>query len=289
MNSESRVKKLLPKTLTSYDLLKTIALLLMLVDHTGHYFFPDENWFRIFGRLCVPIWFFLIGYARTREIAIPALIGVVLIGLGNIVAGETLFPLSILITLMIGRYYIDVWMRPARIGGEALAGLFFILFFLFFPTGLFMEYGTLGLLFTVMGGMCRYRQDYPVVREQGYDAQLRLYAIGSFAAFTIIQCIQMTYLDAPQFFTLIGGMIIVGIVLARFHMAELHNMTAALPKFAVGLLQLTGRRTLEIYVLHLLIFKGLAMIYDADRFQFMKWRWAPEGTIKIFDYLLKLL
>lgn len=285
MNSQSGTKKVLPAALTSYDLLKTVAIILMIVDHTGHYFFPDESWFRIFGRMCVPIWFFLIGYARTRDISKLALIGAVLVALGNIVAGETLFPLSILVTLMIGRYFIDVWMRPARIGGEALAGLYFILLFLSFPTSIVIEYGTIGFLFTVFGGMCRYRQDCPQVRESGYDRQVQLFACASFAGFIVIQSAHMTYLSGAQFFTLLGGMVVVGVILARFYSAEMENMTVVIPKFITRSIQFTGRHTLEIYVVHLLLFKALAIIYDPDRFVFMEWRWTSEST----EVLLKSL
>ncbi len=49
------MNKILPRDLTSYDLLKTLAVILMIIDHVGHHFFPDEMWFRVVGRLCVPI------------------------------------------------------------------------------------------------------------------------------------------------------------------------------------------------------------------------------------------
>ena len=65
----SVVRQSLPKELTSYDLLKSLAVILMICDHIGYFFFPEEMWFRTLGRLCLPIWFFLIGYARGDEVS----------------------------------------------------------------------------------------------------------------------------------------------------------------------------------------------------------------------------
>ena len=46
----------------SHDWLKAIAITLMVVDHIGVYFFPEEYLFRFVGRFSFPIFFFLIGY-----------------------------------------------------------------------------------------------------------------------------------------------------------------------------------------------------------------------------------
>lgn len=53
---------------TTTDMLKAVALLLILVDHIGHFLADDWPILRVIGRLGVPIFFFLIGFARTRDI-----------------------------------------------------------------------------------------------------------------------------------------------------------------------------------------------------------------------------
>lgn len=280
-------KQKFPSVLTSYDLLKTIAVLLMVIDHIGIYFYPDESWFRVLGRLCVPIWFFLIGYARTRDISLKVLLGAVLIAVGNMAAGEVLLPLSILVTLMIGRYYVDVWMRPARKGGEAFAGLFFFLLILYMPASIIFEYGTLGFLFTVFGALCRYRQDSGEKLSDEYTRQITFFAAASFVVFTVLQAMPMKYLDGAQLCVLVLGMAAVYFVLNRFRYSELVNITNALPSFFVRLFQLTGRYTLEIYVLHLLVFKMYGLYADPERFQFMGWSWASEGTVSFLEAIMK--
>jgi len=50
-------------SLTRWDALKFIALLLMFVDHAGAFYFLDEQWLRGVGRACAPIFLFLAGFA----------------------------------------------------------------------------------------------------------------------------------------------------------------------------------------------------------------------------------
>ncbi len=56
------------RTVTNYDVLKTLAVFLMIADHVGLYLYPDFEMLRVLGRLSLPIWFFLIGFARSRDV-----------------------------------------------------------------------------------------------------------------------------------------------------------------------------------------------------------------------------
>ncbi|MFN3701144.1 MAG: TraX family protein [Alphaproteobacteria bacterium] len=276
----------LSPALTSYDILKTLAIVLMIIDHVGAYFYPDESWFRVLGRLCVPIWFFLIGYARTRDIAIFALVGAGLIALGNMFAGETLFPLSILVGLMIGRYCIDALMGAMLRGGEALLGLFFMLLLLWILTGFLFEYGTMGLLFTVSGASCRYWQLYQDKLRPDFRRDTLLFMLASFVVYLITQAAPMEQLSGIQFFVLVFGLAAVGAILWRFQSAELPHISAATPKILRLAIQFTGRRTLEIYVLHLLAFKALAVYLYPDRFPMFEWKWVNESMMTFLKAMI---
>lgn len=279
-------RKILPSNLTSYDLLKTIAIILMVIDHIGFFFYPDESWFRVLGRLCVPIWFFLIGYARTREIPLRMYIAIGILAASSMIVGGQLFPLTILVTLMIGRRFIDTWMGAGRKGGEALAGLFFMLALLGMPSGILFEYGTFGLLFTVFGAMCRYRQDYPELEKgESFDKQIFYFAAASFLTFIVLQAAPMKVLTGFQFSVLLGGMIGIYYILRRFQPAELPNISNKLPGFIKKTVQYTGRRTLEIYVAHLVAFKLAALHTQPERFQFLEWSWTHEKV----ESFLKLI
>ena len=50
------------------DWLKTAAIILVAVDHFGHFFMEDDRWWSVFGRLAAPTFFFLMGYAQTRKV-----------------------------------------------------------------------------------------------------------------------------------------------------------------------------------------------------------------------------
>jgi hypothetical protein len=50
------------------DWLKTAAIILVAVDHFGHFFMQDDRWWSVFGRLAAPTFFFLLGYAQTRTV-----------------------------------------------------------------------------------------------------------------------------------------------------------------------------------------------------------------------------
>ena len=52
----------------NFDWLKTFAIIMVVVDHTGYFFIDDAAWWSVFGRLAAPVFFFLLGYARSRTI-----------------------------------------------------------------------------------------------------------------------------------------------------------------------------------------------------------------------------
>jgi peptidoglycan/LPS O-acetylase OafA/YrhL len=57
-----------PQTVDSTDWLKTAAIILVSIDHVGHFFMEDDRWWGALGRLAAPIFFFLMGYAQTRTV-----------------------------------------------------------------------------------------------------------------------------------------------------------------------------------------------------------------------------
>lgn len=64
----SAVRVPLPRAVTTTDLWKAAAIVLVLVDHYGLYFVADPAPWRLAGRLAAPVFFFLIGYAPTDRV-----------------------------------------------------------------------------------------------------------------------------------------------------------------------------------------------------------------------------
>ncbi|MBL4805062.1 MAG: hypothetical protein JKY71_09370 [Alphaproteobacteria bacterium] len=253
--------KSFPNGLTSYDLLKTLAILLMLVDHAGYFFFMDEMWFRVIGRLSVPIWFFLIGFSTTREVPKLFWIAAVLVMLSTIAAGEYLFPLNILFTLIIARMVADWLYHRAMRNKEAFAGMFFFLFLLSGPTLIFSEYGTLGLLFTLMGAICRNRDKLLAPRWM-----LLSYHAACLFGYIIVQGLLMPELTQVQFWFLVVCM--AGLQW-MFHRFDKHVFEGWTPQkfFPLYLVQFTGRYTLEIYVVHLIVLRAIVVMTQPERFE----------------------
>ena len=59
-----------PYIVDNTDWLKTAAIILVSIDHFGYFFIENADWWSVVGRLAAPPFFFLIGYARTRNIPV---------------------------------------------------------------------------------------------------------------------------------------------------------------------------------------------------------------------------
>lgn len=264
----------LPKALTSYDLLKTLAILLMVIDHVGYFFFPEEAWFRVVGRLCVPIWFFLIGYANTREIPRLWWSAAIAVFLSAIITGGYIFPVNILFTLIFARFAIDwVMMRGLR-NHEAFAGMFFLCVLLSLPSMIFVEYGFIGILFAMMGYMRRHKSALEMKPRPYW-----MFVAGSAGAYILMQAMLMESLSAVQLGALITGMGAVVFLLHGFKGQTYPHLKGA----AFWAFQFCGRRTLEIYAFHLLAFRAASMILNPDRFSAFDFTlFANENLTRLF-------
>ncbi len=141
----------LSRNLTSYDLLKSFAVLLMLVDHVGYYFAPDEAWLRVAGRFCVPVWFFLIGYARSRDLSPRLWVGAAILVIASGVTGMGFFPFNMLVTIIILRLGLDAVMAGTQQSRQALWQIGVLFLALTFITAYAFEYGTLAFVMAMFG------------------------------------------------------------------------------------------------------------------------------------------
>ena len=63
-NDMTRIKP----SVDNFDWLKTFAIIMVVVDHTGYFFIDDASWWSVFGRMAAPVFFFLLGYARSSTV-----------------------------------------------------------------------------------------------------------------------------------------------------------------------------------------------------------------------------
>ena len=173
----------LPLDLTSYDLLKAIAVVIMIVDHIGMYFFPDDLWWRSIGRIGFPVWFFLVGHASGRDIPTKLWGGALLLVAGDIIVGKSLFALNALVTIIIIRLIIDPVMRISLKSQWVLWSLAALLTLLIVPSGFISEYGTMGLITAIYGYMVRHKA------KINNDALIFRYMVFALLVFVIYQLI----------------------------------------------------------------------------------------------------
>jgi len=251
-----------PAALTSYDLLKFTALLLMVVDHIGVFFFPEETWLRVMGRFSAPIWLFLIGYARSREVP-TLLIGTLIFMASNFVLGVPIFSLVILGTMLICRLTIDPLMAGIIRAPVALYPVAAILFILAIPSFPYIEYGTTAMLFVMAGYMVRNKEDIPFTHSQ--VLQFAVIAAGLHA---LIQIFMFNGSTFPQ--KAVTGLGIIGVTLAltAFRPMTFESLTAKLTHVGAGIVKIGGRWSLEFYVVHLLLLKAYVAIRHPELFRF---------------------
>lgn len=265
--------KVLPRELTSYDLFKCAAVLLMIVDHVGYYFFPEQDWWRVFGRLCVPIWFFLIGYAQSRDLGPKLWGGMIILTVASMAAGMYVFPLNILATVIIVRLCIDRVAEHLLKDSRVFWSFNAVMMFVALPTMLTVEYGTMAVMLALFGWyMRKAQQGDPRVTPQIILNQMAV----SMAVYVGWQYMMFQF-SQPQMLVLTVGMLAVFMLLRLFRPVSIPGTGEGVRGALLAPVRVMGRYTLEIYVLHLLLFKALVLYTAPQTYQFMQWSWSALG------------
>ncbi|MGH1376308.1 MAG: TraX family protein [Alphaproteobacteria bacterium] len=273
------MNKILPRDLTSYDLLKTLAVILMIIDHVGHHFFPDEMWFRVVGRLCVPIWFFLIGYADTVKVSKFLWLGAFLVGGSALIAGQFLLPLNILFTIILFRFVRQGVLARSLHSPEALRGMFLILLFFTLASYAVFEYGSIAMMFVLMGFIVRHKE---AVYERIERKYILMFVCASFFSFYFWQGMLLPSANYAQATLMLLGFGCVGWILWHFRSVVYVDAHQHIAPSLIKFLQFMGRRTLEIYVAHILIFRAICMYLFPDDYRFLEWDYVPVSLIAPF-------
>ena len=242
--------------ITTTDILKLVGLALVLVDHYGLFFDPDETWWRVFGRPAAPIFFFLIGFARTG--AIPAswlVLGAILTGLDIISDGwdsslNILFSFALLrLVLPHAESFIAHKRFALPLLALALAALAPLL-------GNVIEYGLSGWLWALLGLSAR----LALVGEPG-SARARnvvalicgLYYLTSESLFWHLDFVQIIILAL-----LIGALVA---TLLAFRRKDLESHP---PAPLAQALNWIGRRSLEIYAASTIAMQVVSLVLDSE-------------------------
>lgn len=271
---------------TTLDLLKTWAVLLMVLDHAGFFFLAGiggdiSEWCRILGRLSVPVWFFLIGYARTRDVSRVLIVSAAFLLVMHMVYGWFIFPLNVLFSIIVIRIVLNPVMRFMYQSRGYFWLTLFGLFIALIPSLFWMEYGTLGLLIALYGAAIRRDQDVqqgaclPFGNLQERTGQtpmdlkvLYIAALIMFYAATLY----LFHFDRMQMAVMIIACALVLHVLSRLDVREVRGRFSPLVS---STLRWTGRHTLMIYVVHLTCFHIISWGVSAGSLphRFGQWEW----------------
>jgi len=135
------------------DWLKAGAITMVVVGHIGYFFIDDGAWWSVFGRMAAPVFFFLMGYARSRRIPFKWIfLGAALTLLDSWNNDWDWMPLNILFSLALIRlvrpYVLDVMQRY---GWVSLVVITAVLVALLPAAGEAFDYGAEGWLWALFG------------------------------------------------------------------------------------------------------------------------------------------
>ncbi len=182
-------------------------------------------------------------------------------------SGMAVFPLNVLFTIIVIRMFIDWVAERVFKDVEWAVYILISLIFLAVFTIFFFEYGTISFLFAILGYAVRNRQK---IAWKNYG--LYIYTLFSFVMFSIYTELSFGF-DILQLIVFAIGTLFVLYVLLNFKRKIYKEYTRKVPQIFVFLIQIMGRHTLLLYVIHLALFKIYAVYSGDPRFEWFRFIW----------------
>jgi peptidoglycan/LPS O-acetylase OafA/YrhL len=258
MNPAPVVVSLSGRAVTTTDLLKTIALLFVAIDHVGYYFIDDAEWWRVFGRIAAPIFFFLIGFARSRSVPWTWLALGGLITVLDVAGSDD--PLDARLNILLN-FALIRWALPlleGRILASRLGTIAFIaICALIAPyIGRGLEYGAEGWLWALTGLLARRLSDGAGGRDSGSSDLLIASALFAGLVYFIVEA-DAHHVDGAALVVLGGLIVALVAVLLNFRRRDLPHPP---PEPLAAILRFGGRWSLELYAAHLILLEVWTLV-----------------------------
>lgn len=235
----------------SYDLLKVIAIITMIIDHIGLFFYPDISSFRVIGRISYPLFAFCIGYNQKYKLDNTLIMLAVIMCLTHVIIWPKLGGMvkvsilnsSILPSIIITRILLNYTSHMIKANNMYLWA--FILWFFAFSSNSIFQYGTAGIVLTICGYLSSALKNSKEYRTFLY-INLILYVGFEYSLFRI---------NLFGLLIFIFEFYILSIILKNFSIIPIN-----IPKTLEKALLLTSRYALIIYFVHFQIFKMIYVI-----------------------------
>tara|TARA_R110002110_G_scaffold257491_1_gene473488 strand:+ start:19708 stop:20457 length:750 start_codon:yes stop_codon:yes gene_type:complete len=229
----------------THDLLKAIAILLMIIDHIGYYFYPEKLWFPLIGRGAAPIFYFLVGYTGKVNCRFSLLVYGCILSVSTALLITHTFWINILYTFVMASLLIQYF--PAKSTQHSAKVLIFVsLAMLHLILFRYIEYGTSGILIALTANWHIHKARHSAI-----------WLAMSLAFHFIWQAVTFPFIaDVNLIFSLVS---IGCLYWIAFNIYQLKTLPCPKP-IRITILALS-RYSLEIYFYHLILFQIISMIY----------------------------
>ena len=228
--------------LNSHDLLKIIAISLMIIDHIGEFLYPEFLWLRLLGRSAAPLFFFLIGYVNHLHLRPTLFI------YGFILTITAYFQFNhVFINVLLNMIFIQycLWMFPP----EKISLPWRCVFFVAAVAvncwlSAYVEYGLLGLLFAYSARLIALR-----------SPQASYWMGFTLIAYVVWETILFGFYKNPVFVY-----IFVGMLTGLYFIFMYYRMFTLKPRRWQIPLLLLSRYSLDIYFFHFIGLQGVFLL-----------------------------
>lgn len=230
----------------THDLLKAIAIITMIIDHCGLYLADGNLWMRVVGRSAAPLFFFVVGTAKSFRFRLDLVIYGLLLTLITYCT-EQLFYFNILLSFVLIKWVLTYY-NPRNSTSTQLIYLFIVLAIAQLYIHAWLEYGSFGLLFAFAGRLISQN-----------DPRGKYWTIASLVIYLLIESYYF------NFFMNAGYVILFGLIsiLLCFAMICFKFRTWAMPRILNYSILFLSRYSLQIYFIHLAGLKIYTKMIDS--------------------------
>ncbi len=228
--------------LNTHDRLKIIGILLMIIDHVGQFFFPENMWLRLIGRGAAPLFFFLVGYDNRLRISVALLAyGIILSFTGFLLNGHLW--INILLNFILSDRFLHFF-PPQRLRSHSRLAIFACIMLITCVIFPYVEYGLFGLLIAFSARLLALK-----------DPQGQYYLLATLLFYYVSQAIMFGFFVAQSYLVAFGIL-----TLSLFYGLRAYRLQPlTCPAWLLPTSLVISRYSLAIYFYHLILLQSFSL------------------------------